>query len=72
MKKLFLNAFMILFLMSFTNKLKTERDKKDVLSPKCWDFADKELAKLAHLPIDYENAHNIWSYYYEFCEYFSN
>jgi hypothetical protein len=67
MKKLFLCGVIALFLMSFASESKIKPNEEGFLSPECWDIADQQLAELAHLPIDYENAHNIWLYYYDVC-----
>lgn len=55
--------------MAFT-KTEVQCGKED--SPECFDFADDQLSELSHLPIDHENRHNIWFFYYDFCEAFTD
>lgn len=76
MKKYILSLVFVLVttMMSFKSINFKENSSKKIVtdSPECFGFADQQTKKLSHLPIDYENLYNIWSYYYDMCESISN
>ena len=60
----------MLFLMSFTTKTEIEPNKEEAKSPECFEFASEEAdsSQAFYGSGGYENDHEVFEYWYDFCE----
>lgn len=66
MKKLILSTLMMVFLMSFTNKVS---NNETIVSPECFEYADSVVAELqVENAMTWDDEYSIFSWYYESCE----
>ncbi len=71
MKKVLFSGVMMLFLMSFSNKVEEQSNKGEMFSPECFEFADsviEELNMAGWSFNEYEVQHSFWEAQYNWCE----